>query len=204
MVSSSQAPQVFDPPEKIDYQSLHHQAHPTGVYNDGPFDFGQDRDDFFYTVPGVVQEEPVSTDLTLAPVSQQQDSSPSFDPLTSNPSDYSALHQEFDSSTITASSEPVGSSTSCRMGDSESELSSWSVNSPSISRLRCDGNIQGQRDYPGLGSTYQQDDWPVPSDIFLRESFEIESMQRISLPFIQSLTYAKTLVQVPEPNAGIK
>ena len=188
MGSNSQAPQVFDQPEKYDYQSLHHQADPPGVYNDWTFCPDPDRSDSLYTVHGVVQEESVSTD-PLALVSQQHDPSSSFDPFTSSTtSDYPAQHQEFDSSTITASFETVGSSTSYRMRDSESELSSWSVDNPSFSRPGWDDSIPGQRDSPALGSTYEQDDWPVSPDIFLPESFERQGKNRISLPFIQSLT----------------
>ena len=196
--SNSQAPQVFDPPEKYDYQSLHHHAGPTGVYSDWTFRPDPDRDDFIYTVHGLLREDPVSTGLTLDQVSYQQGYRSSFAP------DYPPLRQESDLSAITASSGTVRSSTSYGVGDSESEISSWSVNSPSITRPGWGGSIQGQRDYSAFESTYEQDDWHVHSDIFLPESIDLESMQRISLPLIQSLTYAKTLIKVPEPKVAIK
>ena len=174
MFSSSQAPHVFGLPEKNSYQSLHHQAQPTGVYNKRRFRPGQDRDAVFYNNPGVVQEEPVSTDQTPALISQQQDSSSSFDPLTSITSAYPFVHQGIDPSTITASSEPVGSSSSYRKRDSESEASSWNVDNASTSKLGWDGNIQGQRDYPAHASTYE--DYDFDFHAFLLESIEHESM----------------------------
>ena len=187
-----QAPQVSGPPKKNNHQSLYHQAQPCSVYNRWTVRPGQDRNVTFYNDPKVVREEPVSTYQTLPVISQQQDSSSSFDAFTT--SDYPALHQGINPSTITASSEPVGSSTSYRRSVSESEVSSWSVNNASNSRLEWDGNIQGQRDHSALPSTYEQDNWPVHSDMFLRESFSIEGMQEISVPFILSLTYVKTLM----------
>ena len=188
MVSNSQAPQVFGPPKKNDHQSLYHQAQPYGVYNDWAVRPGQDRNVVFYNEPEVVQEEPDSTDQTLPLISQQQDIPSSFDAFTSLTSDYPALQHRIDPSTITASSEPVGSSTSYRMSDSESELSSWSVNNSAFSRPGWDGSIPEQRDFSSLGCTYEQDDSPVSSDIFSWESSEIKGKHRISLPFIQSLT----------------
>ena len=177
MVSNSQAPQVFDLPEKNDHQSLYHQAQPYGVYIDGAVRQRQDQNMIFYNDPEAVQEKRVSTDQTLPLVSQQQDSSSSFDAFTSLTSDYPALHQGIDPSTITESSEPVGSSTSYRMSDSASELSSW-----------WDSISQERRDFSSVGSTYEQDDWPMSSDMLLSESFEIKGKHRISLTLIQSLT----------------
>ena len=196
--SSSQAPHVFYPAEKIAYQSLHHQAQPISVYNDEPFPLEHDRDDFCYNVPGVVQEEPVSTGLTIDQVSYQQNYRSSFAP------DYPTLQQESDSNAIIASSGTVESSTSYDIGDSESGTCSCSVNNPSVTRPGWGDSIQGQRDCSALGSTYEHDDWFDPSGVFLPESIELESMQKISLPLIQSLTYAKTLIKVPDPNAAIK
>ena len=143
------------------------------VYNDGPFPLGHERDDFCYNGPGVVPEEPVSTGLTADQVSYQQNYRPSFAP------DYPTLLQESDLSAITASSGTVESSTSYDIGDSESGMSSWSVNNPSITRPGWDGSIQGQRDYSALGSKDERDDWFDTSDVFLPEFIELESMQRI-------------------------
>ncbi|KAM0803418.1 hypothetical protein BDR22DRAFT_840816 [Usnea florida] len=157
MDPNSQAPQAFDPPENYDYQSPHLHADPTSVYSDWSFRPDPDQDDFFCTtntVHGVLREEPVSTGLTLDQVLYQHDYRSSFAP------DYPPLHQESDLSAITASSGTVKSSTSYGVGDSESGNSSWSVNSPSITRSGWGGSIQGQRDYS--------------------ESIDLESMQRIS------------------------
>ena len=198
MSSSSQAPHVFDPLERNVYQSLQHQAQPISVYNDGPFPLGHERDDVCYDIPGMVRKEPVSTGRTIDEVSYQQHYR-----LSSVP-DYPTLHQESDLSAITASSGTVESSASYDIGDSETGMSSWSFNNPSVTKPGWDASIQGQRDYCALGSKDEHDDWFDPSDVFLPESIELESMQRISLPFIQSLTYAKTLVKVVGPNAAIK
>lgn len=169
MVSGSQAPHVFGPPEKNIPQSLHHQTHPISVYNDRPFHLGPDLDGFGYSVPGLVQEEPVSTGLTL-----DQDYLPPFAP------DHPTLHQESDLSAITASSGTVESSSLYDVGDSESELSFWSFNNPSNSTHGGEGKIQG--DYSWLTSRYEEDDRHTGSDPFLPESIELESMQRISVP----------------------
>lgn len=173
MVSNSQAPQVFGLPKKNDHQSLYHQAQPYGGYIDWAVRPGQDRNITFYNDPEAVQEEPVSTDQTLPLIPQQQHSSSSFDAFAPLTSDYPALHGGIDPSTITASSDPVGSSTSFGMSDSETELSSWSVNNPAFSRPGWDGSFADQRDFSSLGSTYEQDDWPVSSDV-LSKSFEIK------------------------------
>ena len=175
MVSSSQVPHVFGLPEKNNYQSLRHQVQPTGVYNERRFRPGQDRDAVFYINPGVLQEEPVSTDQTPGLISQQQGSSSSFDPLTSITSAFPVGHQGIDPSTITASSEPVESSSS-RKRDSESEASSWNVDNASFPKFVGDGNIPGQRDCSAHASTFADDHFDINDFLHFPESIEHESM----------------------------